>query len=104
MVARDLVRAGTADRIVVVAADEGGEASRAVAPDTKSGAVALLVSASPLAARIDACTVSLGNSKAIAPPAMDAHRALLPLCEGRPATLELTFPGGGFANARFFWL
>jgi hypothetical protein len=42
----------------------------------------------------------------VAPRAMDAHRALLPLVHGRPDTLSVAtaFGGGGFANARFFWL
>ena len=104
MVARDLVRAGTADRIVVVAVDEAGDASRGVAPDTKRGAVAVLVSSERLDARIEGCSVALGVGRAVAPQAMDAHRALLTICHERPASVEASFPGGGFANARLFWL
>ena len=111
-VAADLVRGGVADRIVVVAVDEAGAGSRRVAPDTRPGAVALLVGATPLAARLEACGVGLpavwasGGAPA-APRAVEAHRALLPLVKGRPDTLsvELAFGGGGgFAHARFFWL
>ena len=111
-VAADLVRGGVADRIVVVAVDEAGAGSRRVAPDTRPGAVALLVGALPLAARLDACGVGLpalwtGGAAPAAPRAVEAHRALLPLVEGRPDSLsvEMAFGGrGGFANARFFWL
>jgi hypothetical protein len=43
----------------------------------------------------------------VAPRAVEAHRALLPLAGPRnrsPESLEARTPWGGFANARFFWL
>jgi 3-oxoacyl-[acyl-carrier-protein] synthase-1/3-oxoacyl-[acyl-carrier-protein] synthase II len=105
-VARDLVATGVADRIVVVAVDEAGAASRALGPDTRSGAVALLVSASPAAARVEEASVALPREveRAKVPAALDAHRALLPLVAGLPETLSADVPWGGFAKLRLFWL
>jgi len=105
-VAADLVRGGVAESLVVVAVDEAGAGSRRVAPDTRPGAVALLVSAAPLAARLEAWSVGLaaGRGAAALPRAVEAHQALLALASGRPDTLSLETAGGGFANARFFWL
>ncbi|MDB5213354.1 MAG: 3-oxoacyl-[acyl-carrier-protein] synthase [Myxococcaceae bacterium] len=108
-VAADLVRGGVADRIVVVGVDEAGEGSRRVAPATRPGAVALLVSAQPLAARLESWSVRLParlgpGDELVSAPAVEAHRALLPLASGSPNTLEARTPWGGFANARFFWL
>ena len=108
-VAADLVRGGVADRIVVVAVDEAGEGSRRVAPATRPGAVALLVSAEPLSARLDSCSVRLPahlgpGGALVSAPAVEAHRALLPLASGRPERLEASTPWGGFAKARLFWL
>jgi hypothetical protein len=101
---------GAAERIVVVAADEAGEASAALAPGTVRGAVATLVCTGPLDtaaefARLVGWTVRLERSTDLdrAGP-MDAHRALLPLAAGRPERLEATMPWGGFANARLLWL
>jgi 3-oxoacyl-[acyl-carrier-protein] synthase-1/3-oxoacyl-[acyl-carrier-protein] synthase II len=103
--AADLVRAGVADRIVVVAVDEAGPGSRRVAPGTQAGAVALLVAATPLAARLESCTVSLSRDGTFGvPAAVEAHRALVPLAADRPDTLSLDLGGGGFAQARMFWL
>ncbi|MEA2747602.1 MAG: 3-oxoacyl-[acyl-carrier-protein] synthase, partial [Myxococcales bacterium] len=108
-VAADLVRGGVADRIVVVGVDEAGEGSRRLAPATRPGAVALLVSAQPLAARLESWSVRLParlgpGDELVSAPAVEAHRALLPLASGSPNTLEARTPWGGFANARFFWL
>lgn len=108
-VAADLVRGGIAERIVVVAVDEAGEGSRRVAPATVPGAVALLVSAEPLSARLESCSVRLpahlGPGDAlVSARAVEAHRALLPLATGRPDGLEARAPWGGFAKARLFWL
>lgn len=108
-VAADLVRGGIADRIVVVGLDEAGAGSRRLAPDTKPGAAALLVSVTPLAARLDAWSTGLprqipsGGALAL-PRAVEAHGALLPLASGKPLVLEALTPWGGFANARLFWL
>jgi 3-oxoacyl-[acyl-carrier-protein] synthase-1/3-oxoacyl-[acyl-carrier-protein] synthase II len=111
-VAADLVRGGIADRIIVVAVDEAGAASRRLAPDTRPGAVALLASAHPLAARLEGCALGLGANLAgggalASPRAVEAHRALLPLLHGRPDSLSVEaafYGGGGFAKAGFFWL
>ena len=108
-VAADLVRGGVADRIVVVGVDEAGEGSRRVAPGTRPGAVALLVSSERLSARLDGWSgglpARLGPGHAlVSAPAVEAHRALLPLASSSPDTLEASTPWGGFANARFFWL
>ena len=108
-VAADLVRGGVADRIVVVAVDDAGEGSRRVAPGTKPGAVAVLVAAQPLAARLESWSVRLparlaAGDALVSAPSVEAHRALLPLASGRPDALEARAPWGGFANARFFWL
>ncbi|MCL2777554.1 MAG: 3-oxoacyl-ACP synthase [Polyangiaceae bacterium] len=126
-VAADLVRTGTADRIIVVAADEAGDLSRHVAPDTVPGAVALMVAATPLAGELVECSVRLEKSDRTgplpAPSAMDAHRALLPLArvpwhheaqnEARraadvaargPLELSVVTPWGIRAYARFLSL
>ncbi len=108
-VAADLVRGGVADRMVVVAVDEAGEGSRRIAPDTAAGVVAFLVGTAPLAARLEAWTSRLpeqfgAGDALVSARAVEAHRALLPLAEGRPAALEARAPWGGFANARLFWL
>jgi len=121
-VASELVRAGVADRIVVVAVDEAGEGSRRLAPDTKPGAVALLVTAAPAFDRAKRGGVARGDwgrfegwkcglpknlpegASLRAPAAVEAHRALLPLAEGEKESLDVAMPWGGFANARVFWL
>jgi 3-oxoacyl-[acyl-carrier-protein] synthase II len=82
-VAVDLVRAGDAERMVVVAVDEVGEAVTAMAQDAqlpvpRSGAVALLVTAEPTSyARVESATVALGaRAGPFGPP---GHLALRPL-------------------------
>jgi hypothetical protein len=100
--------------MVVVAADEAGAASRALAPGTEPGAVALLVASTPAegipAARLEHAGVRLGPSRGAAAPhgALAAHPTLLPLVADRPAdvltVLEAALPWGGFAKARFLWL
>lgn len=105
-VASDLVRAGVADRVVVIAVDEAGDASRMFAPETSAGAVALLVASTPLAARVEMATTRLDHEAAVGPVPLvvSAHHALLPLVKGRPESLEVATNFGGFAKARFFWL
>jgi len=116
-VAADLVRAGVADRIVVVAADEAGVGSLRVAPETACGAVALMVAATKLAGELVQCAVHLEKNESLARPrglpAMDAHRALLPLvayeprengvAAAPPRELSVTTPWGSMAYARFSW-
>jgi 3-oxoacyl-[acyl-carrier-protein] synthase-1/3-oxoacyl-[acyl-carrier-protein] synthase II len=108
-VAVELVAGGITDRMVVVAVDQGGSASRRVAPDTVPGATALLVSASPQAARVEGWALELPRTSPPGgavrlPRSVEAHRALLPLVSGRPERVEVVTPWGGFANVRFFWL
>jgi hypothetical protein len=117
-VAADLVRSGAADRMVVVAADDAGEAARISAPGTTSGAVALLVTAAPAPAalaalgrsgRLQEVRVRLDQERmpallrATAP--MHAHAALVPFAADPPADTALAaLPWGGFAKARVLWL
>jgi 3-oxoacyl-[acyl-carrier-protein] synthase-1/3-oxoacyl-[acyl-carrier-protein] synthase II len=108
-VAADLVRGGVIDRVIVVAVDEAGAGSRRLAPDTRPGVVALLVAASPLAARLEASVAGLrqrppGADLPAAPRAICAHEGLLALALGEPETLEVDTPWGGFAKARLFWV
>ncbi len=92
-----LIEAGDAERMVVVAVDEGGAVSRALsAPsfDVRPGAVAVLLSArrdSPetgrARSRVGAITLSRGfPSGKIAGPLPAGHRALLPLVDARPVS------------------
>jgi 3-oxoacyl-[acyl-carrier-protein] synthase-1/3-oxoacyl-[acyl-carrier-protein] synthase II len=108
-VAADLVRGGVADRIVVVGVDEAGEGSRRVAPATRPGAVAVLVSADRLAARLVSWCMRLprepGPGQAlVSAAAVEAHRPLLPLTAGRPKALEALTPWGGIGRASLVWL
>jgi 3-oxoacyl-[acyl-carrier-protein] synthase II len=108
-VAADLVRDGVHDRIIVVAADDAREYSAVAAPGTKTGAVALLVTAERAAGRVDDVRVRLEADPM--PPAkvasapMHAHAALLPFAVDPPAeSVEATLPWGGFAKATVFWV
>jgi 3-oxoacyl-[acyl-carrier-protein] synthase-1/3-oxoacyl-[acyl-carrier-protein] synthase II len=114
-VAADLVRAGVAERIVVVAVDEIGPATARLTPrlpndKMSNGAVALLVSSTPLAGggRIESCTVRFDAHPVIPHdlPSFAAHSALVPLTDGArpPERIDVDVPWGGFAQARFFWL
>lgn len=108
-VAGDLVRRGVADRVIVVAADEAGEAARVTAPGTLSGAVALLVGSAPGEGRLDEIRVRLEAdampSSVRASGPLHAHAALVPLAADPPAdTAFAALPWGGFAKARVFWL
>jgi 3-oxoacyl-[acyl-carrier-protein] synthase II len=80
-----LVGAGDADAVVVVAVDDAGPSVRALlGDDVHSGAVALLLSASPAGAwaRLGPTVLTRGRPASGAPLA--GHRALLPLAS-RPA-------------------
>lgn len=112
-VAADLVGGGVAERVIVVAADDAREYSAIAAPGTKTGAVAILVTAEKPAAqaagRIDEVCTRLerdrmsGDFVAAAP--MHAHVALLPFAADPPAeTAEAALPWGGFAKATVFWV
>ena len=114
-VAADLVRGRVVDRVVVVAVDEVGDATRRLAPSAGvSGAVALLVStapaprgiAAPSGARLTSWTVRLDAVPRVTTIACasGAHPVLLPLVSSCPAELAVDIPWGGFANATFLWL
>jgi 3-oxoacyl-[acyl-carrier-protein] synthase-1/3-oxoacyl-[acyl-carrier-protein] synthase II len=103
-VAADLVRAGISDRIVVIAADEAGPASEAIAPGTKSGAVALLVqSTKPIGGAEITVTTSYEPRPIDALPPMSAHTALLPLVDRAPTKLRAEVPWGGEATVTLVW-
>ena len=93
-VARDLVRAGDVDRVVVVAVDEVGPVVSAMCArlgvTATSGAVAALVSSSAdgAAFRIDDARVGLGYAD-FGPSVGIGHQALLPLLEPRSSPLVL---------------
>jgi 3-oxoacyl-[acyl-carrier-protein] synthase II len=86
VIACDLVRSGDAERIVVVASDHVGPAVSAICGrlgiEASSGAVALLVTASPLGAawRVDETRLELGPSGP-ASAVGTGHRALMGLTE-----------------------
>jgi len=102
-VATDLVRAGVADRIVVVACDDVGPASAPFMAGP-SGAVALLVSADPAGdavAEVVSAEVEVGHGSGDPDGLLTpAHVALLPLVGGRPGVLETGPSWGIFARVR----
>lgn len=101
-VAADLVRAGAAERIVVVAADEAATATSALAPGTTSGAIALLVGPSG-EATLREWSVAYDPRPIDALPPMHAHAALAPLVDESPSELRAEVPWGGAAHVRFEW-
>jgi 3-oxoacyl-[acyl-carrier-protein] synthase-1/3-oxoacyl-[acyl-carrier-protein] synthase II len=109
VVATDLVRAGDAERVVVLAVDEVGDVVRRMADSAglraESGAVALLVSASAPsgpALRVGATRLTL--DAAPAELHVFGHRALLPLLDTLPCVLQGGSPWGGFALVELFAL
>ena len=100
-IAASLVRAGDAERIVVVAVDAPRRAARAVAescgwPVPRDGAVALLVSRDPIGAEIatvESATRGAPRDVAIAP----GHEALAPLARGARVVASAS-PWGSFAR------
>jgi 3-oxoacyl-[acyl-carrier-protein] synthase II len=89
-----LVEAGDADRVVVVAADDVGPATRALAGDSlRGGAVALRVAASPEGAIARVGAISLRRAPSAASGVLAAthrcgHAALVPLVD-TPGPCEL---------------
>lgn len=92
-----LIEAGDAERVVVVAVDEGGAVSRALSPPScnlGSGAVTVLLSAERetpgrgrARARVGAITLRRGPAVGGVVASLPAgHRALLPLANGGPFT------------------
>ncbi len=93
-VAALLVRAGDAERAVVVAVDEIGDVARRLAPDATSGAVATLVTASAdgAVARIASVELTIAAA-ATAERGPVGHLALLPLvADVCPASLAASSP------------
>ncbi len=109
-VASTLVSAGHADRIVVVAVDAAGEASRRAAPETRRGAVAFVVTREPGDGLVERASVRLAKMPAPRPLAdprsVAAHPALLELAAPAGARTELlaTTPWGLSAAASIHWL
>lgn len=102
-VACDLVAAGDAERIVVVAVDAPGRAADALAraadwPLPPAGAVALLVTREALPGSLLVRSTETGSS-CDRPAAAAGHLALLPLCQNEPALiLESVSPTGAYAR------
>ncbi|HEY6463577.1 MAG TPA: beta-ketoacyl synthase N-terminal-like domain-containing protein, partial [Polyangiaceae bacterium] len=84
-----LVGAGDADRVVVVAVDEGGPATRALAGDAvRPGAVAVLLDASPEGALARMGALHVVRGRPVAEGVAAGHAALLPLVSATtPASL-----------------
>ncbi|HEX7667225.1 MAG TPA: beta-ketoacyl synthase N-terminal-like domain-containing protein [Polyangiaceae bacterium] len=96
-----LVRAGDAERVVVVAVDEIGEAARALASaagygELTSGAVALLLSRDPSGYAIVESANAFFESGVFANVSLPGHLALATLCESDPPlAISASSPWGG---------
>jgi 3-oxoacyl-[acyl-carrier-protein] synthase-1/3-oxoacyl-[acyl-carrier-protein] synthase II len=78
-----LIEGGDAERVVVVAVDEAGPTTRALAGDAViSGAVALLLSASPTDAFARVGELHVRRGVPASGPLAAGHLALLPLVDG----------------------
>jgi len=107
-VATALVRAGDAEKMVVVAVDEIGDIARTLlkaaghdAAEFRSGAVALLVARDELGhARVESVS-SVANAKSSLVIEGPGHRALLPLCSAECPTEVRSSSPWGSARARF---
>ncbi len=97
-----LVEGGDADRAVVVAVDEGGPVTRALAGDAiVPGAVALLLSTSPAGAFARVGELHLRRGVPVSTPHAPGHQALLPLVDGAFAgDLTAASPPDAFAVVR----
>jgi 3-oxoacyl-[acyl-carrier-protein] synthase-1/3-oxoacyl-[acyl-carrier-protein] synthase II len=99
-----LVEGGDAERVVVVAVDEIGPATRGLGFGAlTTGAVATLVSADPAGAigRVGSIRIARGGPAGTArggAPQAPGHRALLPLVPGGAAVLECASPPDVFAR------
>lgn len=102
-IAADLVRAGDAERIVVVAVDAPRRAAHAIAkscewPCPRDGAVAVLVSRDPIGQEIlETETATRGAHEET--PRAPGHEALLPLIKDA-TTVACASPWGAFARVR----
>jgi 3-oxoacyl-[acyl-carrier-protein] synthase II len=97
-----LVEAADADRVVVVAVDEGGPTTRALFGDSfRSGAVALLLSSDPRHARARVGEVTLRRGAPASGPLAPGHLALLPLVAAAlPSVIESASPPDAFARVQ----
>ena len=95
-----LVEAGDAERIVVVAVDEVGGATHALAGEgLKSGAIALLLAAAGHQARARVGAVTLRRGPPVSGPLAPGHLALMPLIAGDlPDALASSSPPDMFAH------
>jgi len=75
-----LVEAGDSERVVVVAVDDAGPATKALAGDfVRTGAVAVLLAANPAGARARVGDISLSRGRAVLGPVRPGHLSILPL-------------------------
>jgi 3-oxoacyl-[acyl-carrier-protein] synthase-1/3-oxoacyl-[acyl-carrier-protein] synthase II len=97
-----LVGAGDAERMVVVAADEAGPTTRGLgAQALVTGAIALLLSASPDGARALVGTWSVRRGPGLSGPEAPGHLALLPALDLRgPRQLACASPPDALAVVR----
>ena len=96
-----LVEGGDCDRMVVVAADDVGLATRALAGDAlRSGAIAVLVSASGgEGARARIGGIALRRGEPVSASAALGHTALLPLLAASlPGEIACASPPDAFAR------
>lgn len=95
-----LVEGGDAARVVVVAVDEAGPATRALSGDAlQSGAVAVLLSADASGARARVGALELRRGAPAVGPVAAGHRALLPLlADALPGVLACASPPDGLAR------
>jgi 3-oxoacyl-[acyl-carrier-protein] synthase II len=95
-----LIEAGDAERIVVVAVDEAGPVTRAVAGEgIRSGAVALLLSVAGAGARARVGATTLRRGPPVSGPLVPGHLALVPLVAPKPpSAIVSTSPPDMFAR------
>lgn len=101
----ELVAAGDADAVLVVAVDEVASVARALAPDSRGGAVACVVRAAAAPAGVASWRTGLAAAARIAaiPRSMSCHEGLLPLVGGAPDALMAEAPWGAFAHVDLNW-
>jgi 3-oxoacyl-[acyl-carrier-protein] synthase-1/3-oxoacyl-[acyl-carrier-protein] synthase II len=93
-----LVESADADRVVVVAVDDVGPATKALAGDTlRVGAVAAMVSAEPRGAHARVGAIEIVRGRKVVPVGPFGHEALLPLVDS-PGHRDLTC-----ASSPDFW-
>ena len=98
VIAGDLVRAGDADAMLVVAVDDGAAAGR---PGARGAVGAWVCAAEPSRAHARLGEGTLTLPRPVPELLGPCHTALVPLAEGRPSSLA---DPAGFANLPLFWL